>query len=153
MIRWMIVVLLAFSVCCSKGKDKEGETSGITVDAKYQAHVEQFGSAIAQKDYRSAYDLLSTNLRSKMSYNEFVETLSPYMDSFSGTIEAGYSDPEDPKDMAEFVPEADRSKLVAEYTIELSGTIEEEEDAAYFCTAWIIDEDGAPGVGSFYIED
>ena len=152
MMRWIIVVLLAFSVCCSKSKE-EAEPSGIEVDAKYQTHVEQFGSAIARKDYRSAYDLLSTNLRATLSYNEFVDTLKPYLDSFSGTIEAGYSDPEDPQDMAEFVPEADRSKLVAEYTIELSGTVEDDEEAAYFCTTWIIDEGGAPGIGSFYIED
>jgi hypothetical protein len=150
--KWLVLLLLLVSVCCSKGSDDEDEDA-IEVDAKYTELTKQFGDALARKDYRSAYDLFSTNLETKISYNEFVETVSPYMDGFSGTIEAGYSSPTDPEDLAELVPQEDRSKLVAEYTIELSGTIEEEEDAAYFCTVWVIDDAGTPRIASFYIED
>jgi hypothetical protein len=150
--KWLVLMLLLVSVCCSKDSGEEDEDA-IKVDAKYTELTKDFGDALARKDYRSAYDLFSTNLQNKLSYNEFVETVSPYMDGFSSTIEAGYSGASDPEGLAEFVPEEDRSKLVAEYTIELSGTIEDEEDAAYFCTVWVIDENGTPSVASFYIED
>lgn len=154
--KWFVVfLLLAVCISCSKSSQKEAaeEEDSIEVDAKYQTLVEDFGGALAQKDYRSAYGLLSTNLKSKLTYDQFVETMSPYLDSFSGEIEAGYSPAADPQDMAELVPEADRAKLVAEYTIEFSGTIEDEDDAVYFCTTWVIDDGGTPGVASFYLED
>ena len=149
--KWVLVLLLVFSLSCSKTKSNEEGEGLKKADPKYQAIVEQFGNAIARKDYRSAYDLMSSNFQSKLSFNEFVETWQPYMDSFEGEVQAGYSASDDAQGMSEFVPEEDRSHLVEEVTIELSGNIDGQEEA-FFCTTWIID-DGTPSIAMFYVED
>ena len=149
--KYFIVGLLLFSLACSKTKD-EDEEEVRQADPKYQAVVEQFAKAVAREDYRTAYDLTSEDLQSRLSFDEFVEAWKPYIDSFEGEIELGYSASDDPQGMAEFVPEAVRSYLVEEVTIELSGTIEDSEEA-FFCTAWVIDQGGEISIGSFYVED
>jgi hypothetical protein len=151
--KYLMVVLLLAAVCCSKSVKQEEEEEGTRqADPKYQAVVTQFAEAVAQKDYPTAYNLTSPNLRSGLTYNEFVETWQPYIDSFDGEIELGYVASDDPQEMSEFVPEADRAKLVEEVTIELSGMIEDTEET-FFCTTWVIDDGGAISIGSFYVED
>jgi hypothetical protein len=146
--KWLFAFLLALCVCCAKDDKDVPRAVG---DPKYQELVEQFANAIAQKDYRTAYDLTSANLRDKLTFDEFIQTWKPYLDSFESDIQTGYEASGDPQEMAEFVPEADRPHLVEEITIEFSGNIGGSEEA-FFCTVWVID-DGTPSIGSFYVED
>jgi hypothetical protein len=53
--------------------------------------------------------------------------------------------------LPEFVAESERKYLVENVTIEFYGPMEEDE-GAFFCTLWIID-DGTPKIGRFYLED
>ena len=139
--------LLVLFVSCSSEK----EESAKKVNAKYRPLIEQFANSIAQKDYKSAYDLTSPALQQRLTYQEFVESWTGYLEGFSGSLKIEYRPGDDPQEMAEFVPEADRASLVEEITLVFSGPLEGEE-AQFYCTTWIVDN-GTPYISSFYIED
>lgn len=138
-------LLLALFISCSG--EKQGSTK---VDEKYRPLIEQFATSIVQKDYQAAYNLTSPALRQQLPYQKFMQTWADYREGFSA-LNVDYRPGDDPQEMAEFVPEADRASLVAKITLVFSGILEGEQ-TKFFCTTWIVD-DGTPYISSFYIED
>jgi hypothetical protein len=142
-----IVCVFLVALCVSCSGEKQGSTK---VDEKYRPLIEQFANSIVQKDYQSAYNLTSPALQQQLPYQKFVESWADYREGFSG-LQVDYRPGDNPQEMAEFVPEADRASIVAEITLVFSGILEGEE-TKFFCTTWIVD-DGTPYISSFYIED
>ena len=143
--RRVLCLLLALSL--SYCGEKQGATK---VDEKYRPLIEKFAESIVQKDYEGAYNLTSPALHQQLPYQKFVESWVDYREGFS-SLQVEYRPGDNPQEMAEFVPEADRASLVAEITLVFSGILEGEE-TKFFCTTWIVDQ-GTPYISSFYIED